>query len=151
MTNVSILEQTRRDHELLNEELGKLKIIIWQEVSEKDFSDWRLDCLWQLRDFQNCLLKHFDLEEEGGFMADVLRRASHEERKLVELKAEHKQILALLEEILGSLKDVSAKDVAQLQHIRARANELIQILREHENEEHRLLQRTYYREYGGPA
>ncbi len=151
MNNLAILEQTRRDHEILNQEMGKLKIIIWQEISDSDFSDWRLDCLWQLRDFRNCLLKHFDLEEEGGFMAEVLRVAAHEERKINELKSEHDQMIALLDETINIFKEMQARDPARVETIRARVNDLIHILREHENEEHRLLQRTYYREYGGPA
>jgi hypothetical protein len=151
MTNLSILEQTQRDHKMLNEEMGKLKIIIWREISDKDFSDWRLDCLWHLRDFRNCLLKHFDLEEEGGFMADVLRVAAHEIHKINELKSEHDKMIALLDAILNSFKELQARDPARLEKIRASVNELIHILREHENEEHRLLQRTYYREYGEPA
>lgn len=151
MNNLSILEQTQRDHEMLNEEMGKLKIIIWQEASDKDFSNWRLDCLWQLRDFRNCLLKHFDLEEEGGFMADVLRVAAHEARKINELKGEHDEMIDLLDEILNNFKELSDKDAARLESIRSQLNELIQMLREHENDENNLLQRTYYREYGGPA
>ncbi len=151
MTNLSILEQTRRDHEILNQEMGKLKIIIWQEISDSDFSDWRLDCLWQLRDFRNCLLKHFDLEEEGGFMVDVLRVAAHEEHKISTLKSEHAKMIILLDAVLNSFKDLQTRDPARLEKIRVSVNELIHILREHENEEHNLLQRTYYREYGGPA
>ncbi|HEX9652199.1 MAG TPA: hemerythrin domain-containing protein [bacterium] len=151
MTNLSILEQTRRDHEILNQEMGKLKIIIWQEIADRDFADWRLDCMWQLRDFRNCLLKHFDLEEEGGFMVDLLRVAAHEEHKINELKNEHDKMIALLDEILNSFKELQAKDSARLEKSRTSVNELIQMLRKHENEEHNLLQRTYYREYGGPA
>ena len=52
---------------------------------------------------------------------------------------------------INRFKELPNKDAMRLEKISASVNELIHILREHENEEHNLLQRTYYREYGESA
>ncbi|MFQ5605310.1 MAG: hemerythrin domain-containing protein [bacterium] len=146
-----IAQQVEKDHDLLRQDIGDLKITFWEEVLPEDFSNWRLECIWQLRDFKNRLLKHFDLEEEGGFMQDVLNVAPQAERQVQQLKAEHEQISAQLDEVLAELKEMPEKDAKSLDTIRTKLNDIMNTIRKHENEEHKLLQKAYYREYGGPA
>ncbi len=69
-----------------------------------DFVDWKLELVWELRDFRNVLVKHFDLEEDGGFMADVVDTAPHEKRKVDQLHSEHDEFLEELESITAALK-----------------------------------------------
>ncbi|NIR49058.1 hypothetical protein GWO43_11455 [candidate division KSB1 bacterium] len=140
-----------QDHKGLNEDIGALKIFMMKEVEPRDFGDWRLEFVWQLRDFKNRLLKHFDLEEEGGFMADVLEAAPHSENQINALKAEHDQIVVNLDDVMDQLKAMEARDVTRLNNIRMAVNDIFSVLREHENQEHTLMQRAYFREYGGPA
>jgi hemerythrin-like domain-containing protein len=131
--------------------MGKLQIALQQNVSAKEFADWRLGFLWQMRDFKNKLLKHFDLEEEGGFMGDVVAAAPHSEGKVRQLRNEHAQIILTLDDILACLKNIKYTESERLKAIRENIDELVANLRQHEEDEHRLMQRTYYREYGGPA
>lgn len=148
---ISIALRVEEEHKKLNEDIGALKIMLLQEVSPKGFADWRMEVMWQLRDFKNQLLKHFDLEEEGGFMTDVLTVAPHAEAKINQLKDEHETILLDLDKILALMKIMHEKSAEQLNEIRIGINDMIATLRQHENEEHRLMQQAYYREYGGPS
>ena len=146
-----ILAKVEHDHENIKHDMGKLSITLDQEVSESEFADWRLEFLWQMRDFKNRLLKHFDLEEEGGFMTEVVTAAPHTERKVRDLKNEHARIILNLDNILACLKGLRHTEVERLDAIRESIRDLMSTLREHEEEEHILMQKAYNREYGGPA
>jgi len=151
LNRLEIAKRIAKEHENLNKQMAKIKSAIMQEVTSENFSDWRLDFIWQLRDFNNELLKHFDLEEEGGFMAEVLKVAPHTEHKVQALKDEHKKIIADVDKLLAELKSVSEKNAEKMSHIRTSINEIIMVLHSHESAENQLMQKAYYREYGGPA
>ncbi len=81
--------------------------------------------------------------------SDVLSVAPEKKSKVSELKAEHRQFSKSLEEIMNALKGMHKKDSEKLAQIQIRLDEIRITIRQHEEEEHRLLQRAYYREYGG--
>ncbi|MFQ5652619.1 MAG: hemerythrin domain-containing protein [bacterium] len=140
-----------QEHRSLRKDMDDLERFARDETRTEDFSDWRLQLVWQLRDFENRLLKHFDLEEEGGFMQDVITVSPHSRRKVEMLKAEHEQIAVRLEGLIAQLKRMQEKEGEKLQRLRLELKEIMEMIREHENEEHHLIQGAYYREYGGQA
>ena len=148
---LGVAHKVEEEHKGLSQQMGEIKMESVKEVSPEDFPNWRLELIWHLRDFKNRLLRHFDLEEEGGFMKDVLSTAPESQPKVSELKAEHRQFSRKLEEIMNALKGMHKKDSEKLDKVRNKLNEFIATLRKHEEEEHRLLQRTYFREYGEPS
>ncbi|RMD63612.1 hypothetical protein D6833_05450 [Candidatus Parcubacteria bacterium] len=143
--------QLTEDHENINKNMGRLKTAVRKKVAPEEFLAWRLAFLWELRDFNNRLLKHFDLEEEGGFMNDVLAISPQSERKVAELKKEHEAIIEDLSGLIARLKKMTEHDRGNIEQLRSDLDDLICNLHRHENEEHILMQRAYYREYGGPA
>lgn len=144
-------EKVEREHRHLDKEMAELKTAAMKDVSPQEFPKWRLEFVWQLRDFKNMLLKHFDLEEEGGFMKDVLREAPHSERTVKHLKDEHGEFALQIDGIMAEIKTMQKKNPTELEKIRNALDQLFELLKRHEEEEHRLLQRTYFREYGGPS
>ncbi len=147
----SIVSQVEDEHVVLKQEMGALSLFAMQEKTNNDFGDWRLQFVWQLRDFKNRLLKHFDLEEEGGFMRDVLDVSPQSFNKVEELKAEHEEIASDLERITATIRGMRERNSETLQTVRSDLNDIITVLRKHESDENQLIQRAYYREYGGPA
>jgi hemerythrin-like domain-containing protein len=145
---LAVAEQMERDHKILNRKMGELKIILSDDVSPKDFPNWRLECILELQDFKEQLKKHFALEEEGGFMNEVLQMAPETERQISKLLAEHKQMIKSLDEILSALKPMLEKDPASLETVRINLNEMMVTLRQHENAEYDLIQKAYYQQYG---
>ncbi len=143
--------EVERDHKHLNKEMAELKTFLVRDEVPDDFAKWRLEFLWQMRDFKNRLLKHFDLEEEGGFMRDVVEAAPHCEHHVDQLRDEHENIDARIDEILKDLKQMAVMDVKKIRGIRTRIGEIMTALRDHESQEQRLIQKAYYREYGGPS
>lgn len=146
-----VAEKIAKDHESIRRYIGALNLLEMTEVDAKEFFDWKLEFIWQLRDFKNRLLKHFDLEEEGGFMEDIVKVAPHLSRKVSGLKVEHDQILMSLDEILFKLKRMKKKNDTELEQVQFELNDVITSLRDHENEENILMQQAYYREFGSPG
>lgn len=146
-----VAEKIAKDHESIRRYIGALNLSEMTEVDAKEFFDWKLEFIWQLRDFKNRLLKHFDLEEEGGFMEDIVKVAPHLSRKVSGLKVEHDQILMSLDEILFNLKRMKKKNDTELEQVRFELNDVITSLRDHENEENILMQQAYYLEFGSPG
>lgn len=146
-----VAEKIAKDHESIRRYIGALNLLEMSEVDAKEFFDWKLEFIWQLRDFKNRLLKHFDLEEEGGFMEDIVKVAPHLSRKVSGLKVEHDQILMSLDEILFKLKRMKKKNDTELEQVQFELNDVITSLRDHENEENILMQQAYYREFGSPG
>lgn len=146
-----IAVQIEKEHECIKRDMGDIKDAVMKEVTDQDFSNWRLEFIWRLRDFRTHLLKHFDLEEEGGFMNEILSEAPQAMTQVKKLEAEHEQILARLDGILADLKALEVRDVSKLEDIRNRVIQLISTIRGHEEAENNLIQTVYYQEYGYPA
>ena len=146
-----VAEKIAKDHESIRRSIGALNLSEMTEVDAKEFFDWKLEFIWQLRDFKNRLLKHFDLEEEGGFMEDIVKVAPHLSRKVSGLKVQHDQILLSLDDILCKLQRMKKKNDTALEQVQFELNDVITSLRDHENEENILMQQAYYREFGSPG
>ena len=85
--------QVEKEHEHLRRELEELQASSSTQASGEQFAQWRLELIWQVRDFKNALLKHFDLEEEGGFMRDVRKMVPNSDPQVQELLAEHREMV----------------------------------------------------------
>lgn len=142
--------RVEQEHENLRRELEALQASSSAPASGEEFGDWRLELIWQVRDFKNALMKHFDLEEEGGFMRDVHQMVPNSDLQVKELLAEHREMEEALDRILGTLKDMSERNEDKLGRLKDQVGGLVTTINSHEITEQHLIQRTYYRDYGGP-
>jgi len=111
-----------------------------------DITDWKLNLVWELRDFRNALVKHFDLEEDGGFMGDVVATAPHEKRRVDQCEREHAEFLKEIDDITAELKRMI--DPSAVQGVRERLDKLIEKLHDHEALECELLGTVYFQDFG---
>ncbi len=77
------------EHERLEKLIQEIREELKCTVDPETFADWKLEFVWKIRDFQNELTKHFDLEEDGGFMEDVVDRAPRFSPRVKALEQEH--------------------------------------------------------------
>ena len=139
----------QQQHTAIKAESDTITTLLSKNVSDEDFSDWRLELLWALRDFSNDLHKHFDLEEEGGFLSGVLTVAPQQRPVVGQLEAEHKSVAAHLDESINALKVLSLATRQDLSLIREKIEQLFFTLRQHEAAEGELLLATYAQDEGG--
>jgi len=143
-----IAAKIREEHERIKQDMKKINTLAGAHVSQEGYAKWRLDLIWLLRDFKNALQKHFDLEEEGGFMTDVVKIAPQNINAVQKLETEHETMNAMMEEILTSLKDQEEKDDLKLEALRQRIGEFFEVLESHEAAEGDLIESTYLQDEG---
>lgn len=144
----SIEERIELDHERLRNQSNRLLKTLEIKVPELSFLDWKMEMLARLRDYEHQLKKHFDIEEHGGFMERVRRKAPHHVSRVERLEKEHEHLLSQLDRSIRILKGINAPCSAGISRVQGRIRKLIEQLNDHEQIEHELLQDIYYTDYG---
>jgi len=147
-TEAGIAQRIEEDHTLLHKHIASLIAEMNRTIEPESFSHWKLDFLWELRDFHNQLLKHFDLEEEGGLREDVTRLAPQFVFRYEMLEEDHGKIVADLNHVLDVVKGIDAPDSPRIERVNNRINDVIKLLQAHERDVDSLLQEVYCQEYG---
>lgn len=138
-----------KEHQELEQECDRLLTLALSPVSGETVEEWRRALLDELSAFKGQLLSHFHHEEEGGFLRDVLREVPNVQRRVQTLRLEHGEMASDLDAVLDTLKELDLSDQEAIESIGLGVRTLVETLRHHEIEEQHLVQRTYYREYGG--
>ena len=146
-----IAKQVEQEHACLKRDLADINEDAMQALRPETFTEWRLEFMWRLRDFRVHLLKHFDLEEEGGFMAEILSDAPEARTQVDKLEAEHHEIIRTLDGILAKMKELEPRDEQTLQEIRTEVANLVSTIHAHEAAENELILTVSYQEYGYPG
>lgn len=144
----TVASMVERDHEMLHASMHELAGLVAAPVPTDGFADWKLDLLWRLRDFQNNLQKHFDLEEESAYKSELLRLAPQVSPKLDHLEDEHRRFIIDLTNVLDHLKGMQRSDSPGIQAVRSGFAAIVLGLEEHEGEERTLIQDVFYQDYG---
>jgi hemerythrin-like domain-containing protein len=111
-----------------------------------DAKDWKLGLVWELRDLRHMLVKHFDFEEDGGFMGDVVETAPRESRRVDMLESEHGEFLSEVDDITAELKRMT--NSSGIDRTRERLKKLISRLHTHEASERDLIGTVYFQDLG---
>ena len=142
-------DRIESDHQALHGTMKELEKTFSVVPKPAEFANWKLDLLWQLRDFNNQLQKHFDLEESTDYNIEISRVAPHLLRRIEHLEEDHLKIISDLSHILGVLKRIDHIESGNIERVKARVDGLISFLRKHEAAEREVMQEAYYQDYGG--
>lgn len=145
-SKLSIERQIIEEHAELNRNIGELKMTIMEKVLTKDFPDWRVQFVGRLRDLKQKLSKHFEFEEQGGFMKELADEAPQCLGYVKELEVDHRKILADLDGVLTDIRALNVQDDHKLQNIFDRLSGIMKTLHHHEITEDELLQDTFSKE-----
>ncbi|NQV72144.1 hypothetical protein HQ496_03400 [bacterium] len=140
--------QIENEHKALHVSLNQLDTAFDVLPGPDDFKNWKLGLLWQLRDFQNQLQKHFDLEESGGFTSDMTKIAPHLVSKIEDLEEDHLKIISDLTHILDVLKSIQHAESAKIDRVKCRMEGLLSFIRNHESAENAIIQEAYFQDMG---
>jgi hemerythrin-like domain-containing protein len=86
------------------------------------------------------LLNHFHFEEEGGYMAPVLKEEPRFARVIQELLAEHRQMAQALDVLIQEVNRAQSLQAIPRERVRAWIGQV----RHHESRENNLVQEAYY-------
>ena len=143
-----LAQRIDKDHEELLIALSRLETYFEAEIEPEGFVGWKLDLLGRLRDFENQLQKHFDLEEDGGYNADLIRIAPHLAPGIARLEEDHRKIISDLDHVLDNVKRIESVYSPVISRIKVRIDALLAFIRAHESEEDAIIQEAYYQDYG---
>lgn len=147
----NISSRVVNEHNILRENISSLTEKVEANIPDEKYEEWRLEFMWQLRDFRNHCLKHFDFEELGGFMKDVLNNSPESLKTVKKLEEDHSGIIKELDQILDDLKLLEEKESLKLEELKGDVKHLIIRLKAHEKAENDLIQKVYSQEYGYPG
>lgn len=143
----TVTKRLSAEHRHLSKATQQLRALAMGPVTAEGFAFWRQDLRARLGGFRRLLLDHFEHEEDGGFLRDVLAKVPNSQSKVEALRDEHDNIERRLDTVLDDLERLEATDDPG--PIQQQVEDLTNLLVQHETEEQHLVQRTYYREYGG--
>lgn len=146
-----ITDMVLDEHKIIQNCLKSLNEHVTKKIKEKEFTEWRLEFMWECRDFRNHMLKHFDFEELGGFMKEVQEDAPEVVNVVKKLESEHTSLIEKLDKIIDDLQKMEKIEDKQLPEIQQRLKRLIISIKAHEKAENELIQKVYSQEYGYPA
>lgn len=144
-----MVQRIEAEHNKLKQEIEKIQQMMSPFLPKLNYTDWHQDFLWLLRDFNNDLQKHFDLEEEGGFMQDILDTDPRFVNTIDRLEAEHETMGQELDKIIHHLKDMSDYDAKACEMLFAEIAALLEMLHAHEAAESEVIESTYLDDLGG--
>lgn len=137
------------EHRAINQVADELDALAAREDAVEVFAEWRTSLQSKLEQFADLLEPHFEHEEEGGFLRDVLREVPNSELSVQTLRQEHREIRSAMAAVLADLGGTRQGDEADVRRIRSAVEGITSALHHHEVNEQHLIQRTYYRDFGG--
>ena len=144
----SMASLVQEEHDSLKETMAAIRSDLESDARNADFANWRLNFVWRLRDFQSALLKHFYLEEDGGFMEELVAVSPGCTARVALLKQEHEDIIPRLNELTDELKEMTSKQPITLNWVAAGLIDLFDLLERHEAAERELIQDVYFQDIG---
>jgi hemerythrin-like domain-containing protein len=143
-----IASRIQDEHDRLQKLIGEIREELSCTVEPDGFPDWKLEFVWKIRDFQNELTKHFDLEEDGGFMEDVVEQAPRFSDQVKALEQEHVDAVKQLDDITTELKHLTVFEESLLREICGKIMNLFEMLERHEALERELILEVYFQDIG---
>lgn len=135
MSEITSLNQA---HNELMKELDALDTAIAAATLERSAVAARIEVT------RDCLSRHFQLEESGGYMENVRSRSPHLDHTIDKLKGEHARLLDNVNHLLSLARSGKALD----QSFRISVREFIEHVRGHERRENLLVEDSYNRDTG---
>jgi hypothetical protein len=112
----------------------------WEEA---DAAGWLPRMQAGLQEIRTELAHHFRKEEEGGCLEEAVARCPQLSVDVGHIEAEHRELLASLDDLIGRCRTLGATTAAQAQVLDAEFRAVVHKLRAHEARENRVMQRGF--------
>jgi len=150
-TATSTFEQVNREHREFKTMSAELRGFLDRSrpgAGEAGHHDWAAQLARRLVDLHDKLVVHFRHEERDGLFETLTRISPGATRKVDLLTAEHRGMLDEVRAVMSSAMRYSEGAELENPHLRRRLVELLDRLKEHEQDETDLMQRLEYRDLG---
>ncbi|MCA9253995.1 MAG: hemerythrin domain-containing protein [Phycisphaerales bacterium] len=98
-------------------------------------SSWIDECRATYSAFREHLLRHMDLEEAGGYLANVMERRPGLASEVERLQREHHSLRYLIDSLADAVNAMTAAEPLRIRDCCHRVRDLISYIRHHEHDE----------------
>jgi hemerythrin-like domain-containing protein len=116
------------------------------EGNRSQWLDNLRDCF---KEFHTRILRHFELEEHGGYLDGVMEARPTLSNLVDQLAAEHRQLKPIIIGIEQMLAVANVEDELLIRDCRTRINALLDYIKEHEIKENAMVLDTHSTDLGG--
>lgn len=109
---------------------------------------WLNELRGRLGHFRAHLIKHMAMEEEDGYMAEVLERRPSLAPRVTRLQYQHRQVRRMLDDLQQLLEDMKADQLLLAQDCGRRIDSLLDTIQRHEDAENDLVQFVFTADLG---
>jgi hypothetical protein len=145
----NFIKKIESEHKLLHNDLANIKVALKSWIESDDLLIWKIEFVWQMREFMHSLFKHFDFEEDSGVFDQITYQNAKNVNYGKIIRSEHKQILKKVNKILSGLKKNKEVKSQKLKALESEILDLIAIITKHENTEIEVIHSIYNREGTG--
>ncbi|MBI3949695.1 MAG: hemerythrin domain-containing protein [Acidobacteria bacterium] len=145
-TKRAIADELLREHEVERGIVRQLELLVEEGGLVGQESEWGRRMCDELSAFRRHLQRHFALEEEGGFMLEVVARMPQASEQVEKLRQEHGETLKVIDELIHDSSLLAYGTSLSLAELRNRILEVFSTIRRHEAEENELIQQIFYQE-----
>ncbi|RMH89402.1 MAG: hypothetical protein D6681_14530 [Calditrichaeota bacterium] len=143
-----VAQRIKEEHRRLAEAMANLRRLVQDPRPEPEYAEWRMEVLWELRDLHTALAKRHDLEDEGGFMQELLRVAPHHAQAVHRLEQQRHGIVNELNGVIDELKQCEVFREEAVRSICRGIDELLDRMVKHDAAEGDILVSTYFQDEG---
>ena len=138
------MKKIEEEHDTVDRSLENIKVALKTWMESEDFTLWKIEFIWQMREFKNNLLKHFDFEEDSGFFDHFPKTHSNGRNYGKKIRTEHKQLAKDLQKILNKLRKIQDIRNPALKKMEVDILHLISEISKHEDREMSVIHSLYH-------
>jgi hemerythrin-like domain-containing protein len=143
---LTVAEEILREHEVVKEIIRQLEFLLDEGSLVGQESDWARRLCSELSSFRSHIQRHTVLEEDGGFMVEVVTLMPQATKQVEKLRCEHEQILRTIDELIHDCNKMASGAGLPLPEFRQSVYRAFAFIRRHESEENEMIQRVFYHE-----
>jgi hypothetical protein len=108
-------------------------------MESSDFQLWKIEFVWQMREFKLDLFRHFEFEDESLLFDHFPVSLAKPGLFGLTIRREHTKMLLDLDKVFNRLKKIKHAEDPRLKKLVADIRQLIAVIEEHESKEQKIL------------
>ena len=137
------------EHEILDKNIQNLNLGLKRWMESTDFQLWKIEFIWQMREFKRDLYRHFELEDDSAFFDFYPVRESKKGVFGLHIRREHAKLIITFEKIFSRLKKIKNAADPKLSKLETDLKQFISDIQEHESKERKVLSELSNRSESG--
>jgi hemerythrin-like domain-containing protein len=146
--NTTLASQLQKEHDYILEITVKIESLLKATSRQKQTVDWSSSLLESLSLLREHLERHFDFEETGGFMEEVVRVLPNVSQQVERLKSDHQIMMYEINDLYQRAEKLILYNGSVIKKIELDIKHFLQLLGDHEKKENQLVFRVFLDDVG---